>query len=106
LSGLSPNQRIFIMRSINIRLASALVVSLALTGCMSTNPNAPLIAGSSPDANTARRSTPEFCKRYARQTAGNTYETNSDLGAEAGALQQARINGGAAYDRCLAGRTN
>lgn len=57
-------------------------------------------------ANTAPRGSPEFCRRYADQTATNVYASNRDIGADGGAEQQASISGEVAYRRCLAGRTN
>lgn len=84
----------------------ALALCAALAGCTTQNPNAASMVGRADiGANPYQRGTPEFCRRYAEQTATNTYASNSDVGADAGADQQARISADAAYKRCLKGRT-
>lgn len=95
------------MSNTSIRIVFALSAALALAACTTQNPNAaPMVGSADIGANTAPRGTPEFCRRYAAQTATNTYGTNSDVGADSGAEQQSRISGDAAYRRCLAGRTS
>lgn len=89
------------------KLILGVAFASALAGCTTQDPNAASMVGRADiSANTAPRGTPEFCKRYAEQTASNTYGTSSDLGADSGAEAQARISGGNAYERCLAGRLN
>lgn len=93
------------MTNIANRLA-AMAACIMLVGCSTQNPNAASMVGSADiGANPYQRGTPEFCRRYAQQTATNTYASNSDVGADAGADQQARIQGDAAYRRCIAGRS-
>ena len=90
-----------------MKTIAALAALLALAGCTSMDPNAaPMVGSADISANTAQRGTPEFCRRYAAQTATSVYGTDSDVGADSGAEQQSRISGDAAYRRCLAGRTS
>jgi hypothetical protein len=79
---------------------------LAAAGCTSVTPQAPAVGAGTIEANTARRGTPEFCRRYADQTFANTYQSNNDTSGPDAAGQQAASSGDAAYRRCLAGRTN
>ena len=78
----------------------------AVAGCTAVSPNAPTYGVGTINANTARRGSPEFCRRYAEQTYTNSFETNSDFQNAAGAQEPARADGEAALKRCLAGRTN
>lgn len=92
-----------------MKTIAGLLALLALCGCNAAYPYDTPFSGTSPGANPHRRGTPEFCDQYGRQSAANDYELNRDSGDSIGsnmiASQQARVRGGAAYDRCLAGRT-
>lgn len=95
--------------AMNARSLAALVIGgvlLAAAGCTAVSPNAPTYGFGTVNANTARRGSPEFCRRYAEQTYINSFETASDFQVAAGAEGPARASGDAAYRRCLSGRTN
>ncbi|KAB0675666.1 hypothetical protein [Aureimonas leprariae] len=97
------------VRVTNARTFASLAGSIALlaaAGCTAVSPNAPTYGVGTIGANTARRGSPEFCRRYAEQTYTNSFETNSDFQVAAGAEAPARADGDAALKRCLAGRTN
>lgn len=94
------------MRTAHFTTVAGAVALLAMAGCTAVSPNAPTYGVGTIDANTARRGSPEFCRRYAEQTYVNSFETNSDFQIAAGAEAPARADGDAAYRRCLAGRTN
>ena len=73
-------------------------------------PNPSPIYGARVSANPHPRGSEGFCREYARQTAGNSYENNVDRGEDSFGVrvfteQRARDEGDAAYRRCRAGRT-
>ncbi|MBC8131199.1 MAG: hypothetical protein H7Y08_12860 [Rhizobiaceae bacterium] len=87
----------------------ATLSAASLAGCTTPYPNGTPIAGATLDANRAPRGSAAFCETYARQSAGNAYETSSDdstFGRNFIEAQRARAAGQRAYDRCLAGRTS
>lgn len=98
-------------RNFSGSLAGLMVAAVALSGCVASYPNGTPIAGAYVSANPVRPGTADFCRVYARQTAGNSYENLVDRGEDSfGARfikeQSARQAGSRAYRRCLAGRTN
>ena len=84
----------------------------ALSACQDSAPypNPSPIYGARVSANPHSRGSEAFCREYARQTAGNSYENNVDRGEDSFGVrvfteQQARRQGDDAYRRCRAGRT-
>lgn len=91
------------------------VALLAFAGC--TTPYPPtgdldaLSVGGTVSANPYPRGSDAFCQDYAQKTARNRYESSVDRGDDGfGARGLARVEaereGGRAYQRCRAGRTN
>ena len=99
---------------LHMRLATLAPVLLALSGLAACNASAPYpngspFVGANVSANPYRQGTPEFCRRYARQTAANSYENRIDrgedgFGVRALTRQSAARNGNRAYRRCLSRR--
>lgn len=97
-----------------MRSALLLVAVLAgVAGCNSATPypNGSPIVGARVSANENPRGSDAFCRQYARQTAGNSYENRIDrgedgFGVRALTRQRALDQGEAAYRRCRAGRTD
>ena len=92
-------------------ISVSIILLAGLAGCQETTPypNPSPIYGARVSANQHRPGTPEFCRTYARQTAGNTYVNNRDSGEGIGydliQRQRAREDGRRSYARCLQGRT-
>ncbi len=92
------------MRSIRPMTIALLFGTIVFAGCTADAPHAPLDGIGYTAANTAKRGTPEFCRRYAGQSFTEKYRQSANT-AMPGTVA-ARISGDDAYRRCLAGRTN
>jgi hypothetical protein len=92
-----------------MKILLPLLAAAVLAGCNTPYPNGSPIVGAEVSANPNRRGSEAFCRDYARQTAGNRYESDRDsgdsFGSNAMARQQALRAGDAAYERCRRGRT-
>lgn len=90
----------------------SLAILASLAGCTGTTPypTPNPIYGAAVSANPYPPGSPQFCRTYARQTAGNSYENKIDrqddsYGESFLYAQQARRQGQDAYRRCLARHT-
>ncbi|MEX6507385.1 hypothetical protein [Jiella sp. M17.18] len=96
------------MRSMVLAACGLLLAGLA--GCQSDAPyaNGSPFYDATISANPYPRGSEAFCQQYARQTAANYYDGQSDPGDSFGAQvfteQRARTQGDAAYRRCRARR--
>ena len=92
-----------------MKLVLPFLAATLLTACTTPYPNGSPIFGARVSGNPHPRGSEEFCRNYARQTAGNEYEGNRDsddsFGSNMFARERARQAGDRAYDRCRAGRT-
>ncbi|MBO0904352.1 hypothetical protein [Jiella sonneratiae] len=94
------------MRHPTLALAALLTAGLSACNAGTPYPNGSPFVGARVSANPYRPGTPEFCRRYARQTAANSYENNVDrgedgFGVRALTRQSAERDGARAYRRCL-----